>query len=100
MELLLAERLQKENLRYRTQEPVWISSADFYFDTPTRPLVVYVDGPPHYEIAQAKKDDIFRTAIRMSGYHVLELPYKSPSDKLVEQFYETIRTELARLGQM
>lgn len=77
-----------------------MSSADFYFETRTRPLVVFIDGPPHLEMAQAKKDDIFRTAIRKAGYHVLELPYKTHSDKLVEQFIGLIRTELAKLGQV
>jgi very-short-patch-repair endonuclease len=100
IELLLAERLQKDKIRYRTQEPLWVSSADFYFETRTRPLVVFIDGPPHLDMAQALKDDIYRRAIRRAGYHVLELAYKSPSDKVVEEFYNQIQAELARLGQV
>ena len=98
MELRIAERLNRDGIRYLTQEPLFVSSADFYFPTVPKPLVVFLDGPPHLEEAQMRKDDIFRTAIRKAGYKVLELPYSGESDKTCDNLYRSIRDELARLG--
>ena len=100
MEIRIAARLTQDNVRYLTQEPLYISSADFYFPIVPKPLVVFLDGPPHLTEAQMKKDDIFRTAIRKAGYRVLELPYSGDSQSTCDTLYETIREELARLGQV
>src|SRR5467141_1250702 len=99
MEYRIAARLTRDNIRYLTQEPLFVSSADFYFPTVPKPLVVFLDGPPHLEDNQIKKDDIFRTAIRKAGYKVLELPYSGDSQITCDKLYETIREELVRLGQ-
>jgi very-short-patch-repair endonuclease len=98
MEYRIAAKLTRDGIRYLTQEPLFISSADFYFPITPKPLVVFIDGPPHLEQAQMVKDDIFRTAIRKSGYRVLELPYSGDSDKTCDSLYQSIRDELARLG--
>src|SRR5437762_7263005 len=100
MEIRIAERLNMDGVRYLTQEPLFVSSADFYFPTIPKPLVVFLDGPPHLEDAQIRKDDIFRTAIRKAGYRVLELPYAGESDKTCENLYQSTREELAKLGQV
>jgi len=99
MEIRIAERLNRDGIRYLTQEPLFISSADFYFPTAPKPLVVFLDGPPHLEDSQIRKDDIFRTAIRKAGYRILELPYSGDSQTTCDKLYESIREELARLGQ-
>jgi very-short-patch-repair endonuclease len=98
MEWKIAERLQADHINYQTQVPLPITSCDFYFPTSPRPLVVFIDGPPHLEQNQMRKDDIYRTALRHSGYRVLELPYSNDSEKQCEQLYEQIRKELYRLG--
>ena len=100
MEIRIAERLNRDGIRYLTQEPLMVTTADFYFPTPPKPLVVFLDGPPHLEDSQIKKDDIFRTAIRKAGYGVLELPYSGQSQTTCDKLYESIREELARLGQL
>ena len=97
MEYRIAARLTRDNIRYLTQEPLFVSSADFYFPTVPKPLVVFLDGPPHLEDSQIRKDDIFRTAIRKAGYRVLELPYSGESQTTCDRLYESIRDELARL---
>jgi len=96
MEYRLAEKLQADHIQYLTQEPLYVTSADFYFPTSPRPLVVFVDGPPHLTENQARKDDIYRTALRHSGYRVLELPYKYDNEKTLIELYEAIRKELAK----
>jgi very-short-patch-repair endonuclease len=100
MEYRIAARLTKDSIRYLTQEPLSITTCDFYFPTVPRPLVVFIDGPPHLEQARMVKDEIFRTAIRKSGYRVLELPYVTNNDKTFETLYQSIRDELARLGHV
>src|SRR5437762_13884746 len=99
MEIRIAAKLTGDNIRYLTQEPLFISSADFYFPTAPKPLVVFLDGPPHLEESQIRKDDIFRTAIRKAGYRVLELAYSGESQTTCDKLYESIREELARLGE-
>src|SRR5437762_3045651 len=100
MEIRIAAKLTRDNIRYLTQEPLFISSADFYFPTVPKPLVVFLDGPPHLEDSQIRKDDVFRTAIHKAGYRVLELPYAGESDKTCENLYQSTREELAKLGQV
>src|SRR5438132_1185180 len=99
MEIRIAERLNRDGVRYLTQEPLTVTTADFYFPTAPKPLVVFLDGPPHLEDSQIRKDDIFRTAIRKAGYRVLELAYSGESQTTCDKLYENIREELARLGQ-
>jgi nicotinic acid phosphoribosyltransferase len=98
MERRIAIRLDSDHIRYLTQEPLCITTCDFYFPTIPRPLVVFIDGPPHLAEAQMVKDEVFRTAIRKAGYKVLELPYSSNTDKSLNELYQSIRDELARLG--
>jgi len=98
MEIRIAAKLNRDNIRYLTQEPLFVSSADFYFPTVPKPLVVFLDGPPHLEDSQIRKDDIFRTAIRRQGYVVLELPYQGDSEASCQKLYEAILSELRRMG--
>jgi len=98
MEYRIAAKLTRDNIRYLTQEPLFVSSADFYFPTVPKPLVVFLDGLPHLEENQMRKDDIFRTAIRKAGYKVLELPYSGDSQTTCDSLYQNIKDELARLG--
>ena len=100
MELRIAARLTRDNIRYLTQEPLYVSSCDFYFPIAPKPLVVFLDGPPHLEDNQIRKDDIFRTAIVKAGYKILVLPYSGDSQMTCDSLYESIRTELARLGHV
>ena len=97
MERSLAIRLQEKGVRYTTQVELPVSTADFYFNTYPRPLVVYVDGPPHLKMKRAIKDELIRRTLRAVGYRVLELPYTRPNetqtDMLLKQILEAINYE-------
>jgi len=96
MELELAFRLQESRISYQTQVEIPITTADFYFSTEPRPLLVFVDGEVHLKTSQMIKDEELRTLLRKRGYRVLELYYGSYSDKKRDQLYEEI---LAVLGK-
>src|SRR5256885_9720587 len=99
MEQELAIRLQDDGIRYQTQVEIPITTADFYFPLESRPLLVFVDGRVHLRTTQMAKDEELRTLLRKRGYRILELFYNSYSDKKRDQFYQEIRTGLARLAQ-
>jgi len=47
MEQELAINLQQDQISYRTQVEIPVTTADFYFPAEPRPLLVFVDGPVH-----------------------------------------------------
>jgi very-short-patch-repair endonuclease len=96
MEQELAFKLQDEGIQYQTQVEIPITTADFYFPTEPRPLVVFVDGRVHLKISQMMKDEELRTLLRKKGYRILELYYDSYSDKKRDQLYEEIRNNLGK----
>src|SRR5438132_8599298 len=98
MEQELAFRLQENRIFYQTQVEIPVTTADFYFPTQPRPLVVFVDGRVHLGTAQMSKDEELRTLLRKRGYRILELFYESYSDKKRDQLYEEIQNSLAKLG--
>src|SRR5437762_5065509 len=77
MEQELAFRLQENRIFYQTQVEIPVTTADFYFPTQPRPLVVFVDGRVHLGTAQMSKDEELRTLLRKRGYRILELFYES-----------------------
>src|SRR3989442_14220348 len=79
MEQELTFKLQEDRIFYRTQVEIPVTTADFYFPTQPRPLVVFVDGQVHLGKAQMFKDEELRTLLRKKGYRVLELSYNSYS---------------------
>jgi len=99
MERRIAMKLDANHIRYKTQEPLAVTSADFYFPIVPKPLVVFLDGPPHLKEHQRVKDEVFRAAIRLAGYRILELPYQYNSTRTLDELYRAIMDELARLGQ-
>ena len=98
MEQELAFRLQENRIFYQTQVEIPVTTADFYFPTQPRPLVVFVDGRVHLGTAQMSKVEELRTLLRKRGYRILELFYESYSDKKRDQLYEEIQNSLAKLG--
>ncbi len=58
-----------------------MTTADFYFPTQPRPLIVFIDGRVHLGKTQMFKDEELRTLLRKKGYRVVELFYHSYSDK-------------------
>jgi very-short-patch-repair endonuclease len=52
MEQELAIRLQRDGMHYQTQVEIPVTTADFYFPTQPRPLIVFVDGWVHLGKAQ------------------------------------------------
>ena len=100
MEQELAIKLQDNGIHYQTQVEIPITTADFFFPQASRPLLVFVDGRVHLGTAQMTKDEELRSLLRKRGYRILELFYNSYSDKKRDQFYQEIRTGLARFGSM
>ncbi len=98
MERRIALRLQRDGIRYTTQEPLMVSSADFYFPTVPKPLAVFIDGYPHTKMRQQAKDEIFRAALRLAGYKLLELPYEGRSERVTGELYRAIIDELKSMG--
>ena len=90
MEVELAFKLQEGRISYQTQVEIPVTTADFYFPTEGRPLIVFVDGRVHLKTSQAVKDEELRTLLRKRGYRVLELFYDSYSEKKRDQFYAEI----------
>jgi len=81
MEQELAFKLQEDRILYQTQVEIQVTTADFYFSTQPRPLIVFVDGRIHLGKTQMIKDEELRTLLRKKGYRVLELFYESYTDK-------------------
>jgi|SRR5947209_4345926 len=95
MEQEIAFRLQNDGIYYQTQIEIPVTTADFYFATEPKPLIVFVDGRVHLGKTQAAKDEELRSLLRKRGYRVLELYYDSYSDKkrnqLCGQIIESLR---------
>lgn len=96
MEQELAIKLQEDGVHYQTQVEIPVTTADFYFSTQPRPLVVFVDGKVHLGRAQSAKDEELRALLRKRGYRILELYYNSYSDKKRDQLYEGILSGLGK----
>jgi len=72
MEQEIAFTLQNDGIHYQTQIEIPVTTADFYFTTEPRPLIVFVDGRVHLGTAQMAKDEELRSLLRKRGYRVLE----------------------------
>jgi very-short-patch-repair endonuclease len=96
METELAFKLQYSGIHYQTQVEIPITTVDFYFPTTPRPTLVFVDGLPHLRITQMAKDEELRTLLRKRGYKVMELIYRSYSDKKRDELYQEIVEHLGR----
>ncbi len=96
MEQELAISLQQDQISYRTQVEIPITTADSYFLVETRPLLVFVDGSVHLKTSQMLKDEETRTLLRKKGYRILELSYDDYSDKKRDQLYKEIRNNLGK----
>ncbi len=102
MEQELAFRLQEDRIHYLTQVEIPVTTADFYFQTRPRPLLVFVDGLIHLGKSRMIKDEELRTLLRKRGYRVLELFYRSFSvkrrDELYSEMLEALRTNPSQLS--
>ena len=96
METELAIKLQQSGIHCLTQVEIPITTVDFYFPTTQRPTLAFVDGLPHLRTIQMAKDEELRTLLRKRGYKVMELIYRSYSDKKRDELYEEIVTQLGR----
>jgi len=96
MEEELAINLQQDQISYRTQVEIPITTADFYFLVEPRPLLVFVDGPIHFKTSRMLKDEETRTLLRKKGYRILELSYDNYSDKKRDQLYKEIQNNLGK----
>ena len=97
MERELAIRLQDNGIHYQTQVEIPVTTADFYFPTLPRPLIVFVDGKVHLRKSQSVKDEELRSLLRKRGYRVLELYYANYSDRQRDLLYDEILNNL-RIG--
>ena len=95
MEQELATKLQDNGIHYQTQVEIPVTTADFYFHTQPRPLIVFVDGRVHLGKTQMFKDEELRTLLRKKGYRVLELSYNNYSNTKRDELYFQI---LGNLG--
>src|SRR2546427_9256404 len=64
MEQEIAIKLQEGGIPYQTQVEIPVTTADFYFPTAPRPLLVFVDGQIHLGKAQMCKDEELRSLLR------------------------------------
>src|SRR2546425_11716141 len=87
MEQELAIKLQHNGIPYQTQVEIPVTTADFYFPTQSRPLIVFVDGQVHLGKSQMFKDEELRTLLRKKGYRVLELFYNKYSEEKRDELY-------------
>ena len=94
MEQELALKLQDNGIHYQTQVEIPVTTADFYFPTKLRPLLVFVDGRVHLGTSQTVKDEELRLLLRKRGYRVLELCYNNYSDRQRDQLYNEILSNL------
>ncbi len=97
MEQELAIKLQNDGICYQTQVDIPVTTADFYFQLESRPLIVFVDGRVHLKTTQMIKDEELRSLLRKRGYKVLELGYSSYSDKKRDELYKAILDNLGRV---
>src|SRR5467141_4027982 len=96
MEQELAINLEHDRIHYLTQVEIPVTTADFYFPTEPRPLIVFVDGRVHLKTSQMTKDEELRTLLRERGYRILELCYDSYSDKKRDMLYDQLIDNLGR----
>jgi very-short-patch-repair endonuclease len=96
MEQELAIKLQEDGIRYQTQVEIPVTTADFYFQLESRPLLVFVDGQVHLGTSQMVKDEELRSLLRKRGYRILELSYSGYSDKKRDGLYGAIMNALGR----
>jgi very-short-patch-repair endonuclease len=96
MEQELAFKLQEDRIPYHTQVEIPITTADFYFPTEPKPMIVFVDGRVHLKTSQMMKDEELRSLLRKRGYKVLEIVYSSYSDKKRDELYKEILDSLGR----
>ena len=96
MEIELAFKLQYSRIHYLTQVEIPITTVDFYFPTTPRPTLVFVDGLPHLRTIQMAKDEELRTLLRRRGYKVIELIYRSYSDKKRDELCQELIKQLGR----
>src|SRR6266700_3682851 len=94
MEQALAFKLQQDRLAYQTQVEISVTTADFYFPTQPRPLIVFVDGRVHLGKTQMFKDEELRTLLRKKGYRVLELFYNSYSNRNRDGLYQQLLDDM------
>ena len=97
MEQELAIKLQDNEIQYQTQVEIPVTTADFYFSTQPRPLVVFVDGKVHLGRAQSAKDEELRALLRKRGYRVLELRYNNYSGRQRDELYDEILDNLGMI---
>ena len=90
MEQELAFKLQEDRIFYQTQVNIPVTTADFYFPTQPRPLIIFIDGRVHLGKTQMFKDEELRTLLREKGYQVLELYYDCYSDAKRDLLYQEI----------
>ena len=90
MEQETAFKLQVDQIPYQTQVEIPVTTADFYFPTQPRPLIVFVDGRVHLRKTQMFKDEELRSLLRKRSYRVLELSYNSYSDKIRDELYHQL----------
>ena len=83
-------------IRYQTPVEIPVTTADFYFPSESRQLLVFVVGQVHLETAQMVKDEELRSLLRKRGYRTLELSYNNYSDKKRDQLYEEILNGLGK----
>jgi very-short-patch-repair endonuclease len=96
MEQELAFKLQEDRILYQTQVEIPVTTADFYFPTQPRPLIVFVDGRVHLGKTQMIKDEELRTLLRKKGYRVLELFCNNYSDKRRDELYFGITDSIGK----
>jgi hypothetical protein len=94
METELAIKLQYSGIHYLTQVEIPITTVDFYFPTTPRPTLVFGDGMPRMRTIQMAKDEELRTLLRKRGYKVMELIYRSYSDKKRDELYQELVKQL------
>jgi very-short-patch-repair endonuclease len=90
----LAFKLQEDQKFYQAQVEIPVTTADFYFPTQPRPLIVFVDGRVHLGKTQTIKDEELRTLLRKKGYRILELSYTGYSDSKRDEIYLQIMDSL------
>src|SRR2546428_966386 len=96
MEVELGIKLQQSGIYCLTQVEVPITTVDFYFPTTPRPTLVFVDGLPHLRTIQMAKDEELRILLRKRGYKIMELVYRSYSDKKRDELYQEIVNQVGR----
>ncbi len=96
MEQELGIKLGDNGIHYQTQVEIPVTTADFYFPTKLRPLLVFVDGRVHLGTSQSVKDEELRSLLRKRGYRVLEVCYDSYSDERRDTLYEEILDALGK----